>query len=432
MKSIVWSDLYRKSGLWGCLKKFTQLNHTISSGIYINVPKGHEFDLDFEGNIKPYDKSYANIKKIMIIEKENYYEICLPVRLHKKIIFIFHFKTMIEFNQKELKMIKFNLDLFLLYESVIQNIYPSFMIFLYPVLGYLKAVNNKITCTIEGKNFKKDSFIFLNGQPGTGKFSFFQCFLLFHYNVFLHFLITKNELKQPISRFVFQTKEVEKSEKEEKTKTETIFFVPELAILNQDQQNLLITEYNKEKELNYNTNRFTIIAASVYDINVLTENNIISEKLANICRENKIIIPSLLNRGQDIRPTIEFIQAIKPGFFADKFKQIKAENTKKIHQEILNAHYNFDDIYNKVFDDKSIDESILKLNQASEIKLEYEHDNKLNLRDIIMKVEKSAIKYAHSKVGDSQHKISDFLGISRGSLQNKLKKYNLDYSNWSE
>ena len=49
-----------------------------------------------------------------------------------------------------------------------------------------------------------------------------------------------------------------------------------------------------------------------------------------------------------------------------------------------------------------------------------------------MELEINAIKYALYKAGNSQNKIADFLGISRGSLQHKLRKYNMNDIDWNK
>ncbi len=53
--------------------------------------------------------------------------------------------------------------------------------------------------------------------------------------------------------------------------------------------------------------------------------------------------------------------------------------------------------------------------------LEKSHD----LRGAIDEFERQAVIFAREAAGNSQHKVSRFLGISRGSLQHKLRKWNL-------
>jgi DNA-binding NtrC family response regulator len=59
-------------------------------------------------------------------------------------------------------------------------------------------------------------------------------------------------------------------------------------------------------------------------------------------------------------------------------------------------------------------------------------ENGNNLRGVIKKIEMLAIEYAIKIVGKSQNKIAKFLGISRGSLQHKLKKYGYSNKEWEE
>ncbi len=48
------------------------------------------------------------------------------------------------------------------------------------------------------------------------------------------------------------------------------------------------------------------------------------------------------------------------------------------------------------------------------------------LRGVIAEFEKQAILKAQARVGRSQHKIANLLKVSRGSLQHKLRKYQLE------
>lgn len=54
----------------------------------------------------------------------------------------------------------------------------------------------------------------------------------------------------------------------------------------------------------------------------------------------------------------------------------------------------------------------------------------LKIRDIVREMEVRAIKAAYSIGGGSQMKVASMLGISRGSLQHKFKKYELPYGDW--
>ena len=54
----------------------------------------------------------------------------------------------------------------------------------------------------------------------------------------------------------------------------------------------------------------------------------------------------------------------------------------------------------------------------------------LKIRDIVKEMEVRAIKAAYSIGGGSQMKVASMLGISRGSLQHKFKKYELPYGDW--
>lgn len=54
----------------------------------------------------------------------------------------------------------------------------------------------------------------------------------------------------------------------------------------------------------------------------------------------------------------------------------------------------------------------------------------LKVRDMVQELEIRAIRAAYSVSGGSQMKVAKMLGISRGSLQHKFKKYRLPYEDW--
>ena len=356
---------------------------------YFCALRGEEFDIDFGANF--HNASYQNINEPVITCKEDYREICIPIKLKQKTLFVWHFVTKIIFSEEELHSIRFHVELLVLYESLEHDLYPSFMVFLHPFSGSLQKINKKI------KNMRENSFIFLNGQTGTGKFSFFQCFLLLHYNFFV---------KKPNSdSLVYQFQIYAKGQ------SKTIFFIPEMAMLDKEQQRLLLLR-NDNKD-------YLIFALSVYEVEILIENDILHRRLADVCNLNRIALPSLSKRGIDIVSTMGFVSSIK----------LRAENIQKhtiddLYKMILKEKYSLNDLYQTIYDERSLthDQNNTYDNR--------ENHTMFNLRDKVAKIEKEAIRYAHSKVGSSQHKMSDFLGISRGSLQNKLKKYRIEYDDW--
>ena len=167
---------------------------------------------------------------------------------------------------------------------------------------------------------------------------------------------------------------------------------------------------------------------------VLHSNQIISDEMLDLCSSNRILLSSVSNRGQEIVQLLHFMVLMKadPHDVPNKVRQL-AQISDNIVKRKLNLHQVQQEIKKVLYSSK--------LGNCTNITKVREHNKSLslveklnsegiNLRDIVSEIEISAIRYAHSKVGNSQNKISNFLGISRGSLQNKLKKYALDYDDW--
>ena len=395
MNPIAWLDIYKKSGLWGCFKRLAHENHIIHWGIFINFMSNKYF-IDPSG--RPQKSEYTYIHQISIRKySEDANEILIPIKMKKNVIFICRFLSKVKFSEEEINQIKFQIELLILYEASNIDIYPTFLTFLYPPSDALAKVNESI---YHRRNL---DLIFLNGQKGSGKASFAQCFALLHFHCFLDF----NSMDEKINLTPI-----------DHTRIKNILYIPELALLDHSQQsNLANISQNQE-------NLFTI-ASSIYDLNLLFENNIISKKITDICLKERIIIPSLKKRSLDISTIIDFLGKIKSNIPNLNISQIKD----------LNYIDNLDGLKKLLFLGKNSEEKIYHgsisntyANEPNPSSLE----DGLKLRDMITKLEISAIKYAHEKVGDSQNKMADFLGISRGSLQHKLKKYDIDYIDWED
>ena len=430
MRPFVWVDHYQKMGIWGCLNRFCQENYCDSWGIMLTF--FHEHD---------YITPLGQIKNSMLFDViheptinnnkgQGIGQYLIPVFLNKKLLFIWEFNTKVQIDANEMQIIKFNLELLITHESYDDRQYPSFLVFLYPCMGDMNLVNRKII------EFGKRSVIFLNGQQGSGKSTFLQCFLLLHYG----YLIQKDTLTRNINPIqILLTNH----------KLQRLIYVPELALLSADEQIQLLY---KEKEDNNQ-----LIIASMYDTKVLYSNQIISEEMADLCTLNRILLPSLPNRAADIHRLLHFMIFVKASTF-DASDNLNIEQLDKIFNIIVQNKHNLnetqqaikkmlcdynDDNNTKTVDlsnhhnmeidssDKNSKKELAKEGFTSNhISLERLNDSGVNLRNIVAELEMNAIRYAHSQVGNSQNKMSNFLGISRGSLQNKLKKYDLDYDDW--
>ena len=391
MNSIPWLSIYMKGGLWGCLKHFARENHIVHWGIFINFTHCKYF-IDPYG--KPRKEKYNYGHQIRIIQNsENKSEIFIPIGIGKNILFIWHFLSKVKFSEKQLDQIKFQIELLILHEASNIDIYPTFLTFLYPLSDVLSDVNESI------RHKKNYGFIFLNGQRGSGKASFAQCFTLLHFNYFFNF----NSMNEKTNLIAIDHVQIK-----------NIIYIPELALLNYSQQSNLINRFlNKENIL--------IILASIYDPNILLANNIISKKMTDICLSERVVIPSLKKRSSDIPVMMDFLRQLKFNMPDPDSSQIKnleyPENLDSFKKNLFLKK----GIYSEPKSDTLINELYLSSLEGG-----------LKLRDMVAELEISTIKHAHKKVGNSQNKIANFLEISRGSLQHKLRKYDINYIDWED
>ncbi len=134
---------------------------------------------------------------------------------------------------------------------------------------------------------------------------------------------------------------------------------------------------------------------SIYDLTALYDRKIISSEIFQACNENRLIMPSFRNRKDseaDILTPMFLLKGLAPQLTKKRinYKDALAEGSKSTG-----------------------------VNPGGK-----------KLRDAVQELEIQAITLAHRAVGNSQNKIAKYLGISRGSLQHKIKKYNLPYGDW--
>ena len=173
MRPFLWVDTYQKMGIWGCLQQFCKVNHCESWGIMLTFFNRHDY-ITSTGRVEN-SMLFDIVHEPIINIQQTSHQYLIPIFFNKKLLFIWSFKTKVYVDKTEMETIQLNLELLALHESYDKHRYPSFLVLLYPFTGTLSSVNEEIIQT------NQRPIIFLNGQPGTGKTTFLQCFLLFHY-----------------------------------------------------------------------------------------------------------------------------------------------------------------------------------------------------------------------------------------------------------
>lgn len=235
---------------------------------------------------------------------------------------------------------------------------PTFLPFLPPV-GELSEDLNKLI-------FEPPPVVILNGQPGTGKGAVLQCLALLHANSLV-------AIKDgPVAKI--------------KTPGGDIFFIPEVAMLEVDVQQILAKQAKAGAR---------IWGATAYDMAMLKNRKILSGSLVELFEAAKHMLPPVSRRDpEELKKLALFWQALhgveKKRFVAN----LDFLKRRALGQDSLSV------------------ETILEEGRG--------------LRGVIAEFEKEAILKAYSRVGRSQHKVARLLKVSRGSLQHKLRKYQLE------
>ena len=334
--------------------------------------------------------SVDNIRKIGI--NDEIYDIIifngltiLPVVINKNIAFYLCIESKIQkFNSN---MLKYTLESLLKAESTDLFAYPSF-------LPYLLSNNEPEIENINIKLRQKKSFFFLNGLDGTGKHTFIKNHLMYCYGI------------NPFS--------IKKAKQSEMGKVQILHFdaieiliIDELAYCTEIDQRIIqktITDLKQETIL---------FVCSLYDPLVLASRGVIGEELANLCIKERIIFHSLQKRSSSligIASKYLFFKGINlPKFFSEKW----------LNRQVFNNGFN--DII-----------SFLQDYSMKILSVGFELEKGNSIRGIVKGIEVLSIEYAIKIVGKSQNKIAKYLGISRGSLQHKLKKYEYSDKEWEE
>lgn len=211
-----------------------------------------------------------------------------------------------------------------------------------------------------------DQVLVLNGQPGVGKRTVLQGLSLLHAGRLA-------ELEsQSLNHWI--------------TPAGDIWIVPELAMLESDVQARIQKGVGKGARL---------WAATSYDLVMLRTRKIVSGSFVEMLLERKIHLPPVSRRSsEEVEALVEFWQA-----FYGQARPKQQANLEFLKQRTLTG---------------------AQLSVGSIL------EEGSGLRGVIAEFEKEAIRQAHARVGRSQHKIARLLKVSRGSLQHKLRKYQLE------
>lgn len=214
--------------------------------------------------------------------------------------------------------------------------------------------------------FAPPQVLLLNGQPGTGKRTLLEYLLLRHAGCRL-----------PAQRLVALNLPFGKRR---------AVVVPEVAMLEMEEQQALVKGMRKGDIL---------WAATVYDLAMLKSRKILAPILVDMLAESKVLLPAVARReAAELQMLAAFWVALHGA-----------------QQGVAQANLAF-----------------LKQKTVGQIGLSVEAilEEGRGLRGVIAEFEKEAMLRAQARVGRSQHKIARLLKVSRGSLQHKLRKYQLE------
>ncbi|GAB4425952.1 MAG: hypothetical protein OHK0011_07320 [Turneriella sp.] len=165
-----------------------------------------------------------------------------------------------------------------------------------------------------------------------------------------------------------------------------IWIVPELAMLETDVQLRIRKSVTKGARL---------WAATAYDVAMLRTRKILHPDFADLVAARRVHLAATARRSEaEIRYFTEFWQALYG----------RAQSKPQVNLEFLKQ----------------------RIVSGTQLSVGSILEEGSGLRGVIAEFEKEAIRQAHARVGRSQHKIARLLKVSRGSLQHKLRKYQLE------
>ena len=205
-----------------------------------------------------------------------------------------------------------------------------------------------------------------NGQPGSGKKTLLEYMLLLHAGRRLESgRIATVELYEQGSRAIV---------------------IPEIAMLEIDEQKAVSKAAARGARC---------WAATVYDPAMLRARKILTPAFADLVESGRVVLPAVSRREPEEIETLSKFWL----HFHGRRSSGNIANLGFLKQRVLG--------------------------QAG-LSVETILEEGRGLRGVIAEFEKQAILKAHARAGRSQHKIARLLKVSRGSLQHKLRKYQLE------
>jgi hypothetical protein len=166
----------------------------------------------------------------------------------------------------------------------------------------------------------------------------------------------------------------------------SIWIAPEVAMLETLEQRALVRAMEAGD---------SVWLASLYDVALLKSREILDPEFVDVVLPYRILVPALGARDpEELGEMVSFWLA----FYAEASQQAAA-NLGYYKRRTLGA---------------------------GQLNVEAILEEGRGLRGVVAEFEKEAILKAHARVGRSQHKIANLLKVSRGSLQHKLRKYQLE------
>ena len=220
--------------------------------------------------------------------------------------------------------------------------------------------------TLNGLLLGSPHVLLANGQPGVGKRSLLESMLLLHAGIRL-----PSERLAVVDLMVDDRRAV---------------VVPEVALLEPEEQLALVHSARKGDLL---------WVATVYDLAMLKSRKIVSPALTDLLEPAKVLLPAVANRdAAELKSFAAFwaaLYGVEAGATPANLAFLKQKTVGQVGLSV---------------------EAILEEGRG--------------LRGVIAEFEKEAMLKAQARVGRSQHKIARMLKVSRGSLQHKLRKYQLE------
>ena len=208
--------------------------------------------------------------------------------------------------------------------------------------------------------------LLFNGQPGAGKRTLLEFLLLLHAG--------RRLTAEHIATIDLLTGE------------RRAVVVPEVALLEMEEQQALVKSVRKGDFL---------WAATVYDLAMLKSRKILAPILVDMLEAAKVLLPAVARRGPAELDTLAAFWGALHG----------------VQNSAAPANLAF-------LKQKTVGQTGLSVEAILE--------EGRGLRGVIAEFEKEAMLKAQARVGRSQHKIARLLKVSRGSLQHKLRKYQLE------